>query len=100
MMPMILNPIAEQNRSCLYTDRNAALRRLQMADFALIDVGLYLDTHPCCPDGLEYFRCMRNERDNALREYETNFGPMTMDATDADCRWAWIDHPWPWEMEA
>ena len=99
MIPLILNA-AEQNRSCVCQDREAAMRRLQQADFALIDINLYLDTHPCCPNGLEYFRCMRIERDNALREYEENYGPITMDDADANCRWDWIDHPWPWEMEA
>lgn len=99
MMPAILNA-AEQSRPCLCQDRDSAIRRLQQTDFALIDVGLYLDTHPCCQNGLEYFRCMRIERDNALREYEENYGPITMDDADANCYWDWIDQPWPWEMEA
>ena len=80
--------------------RQAALLRLQMADFALIEANLYLDTHPCCQNGLKYFRCMRMERDNALREYEMNYGPITMDAASADGCWDWIDQPWPWELEA
>jgi len=42
---------------------------------------------------------MRIERDNALHEYETNYGPMTMDASDAETSWDWIDQPWPWELE-
>ncbi|MBR5285028.1 MAG: spore coat protein CotJB [Clostridia bacterium] len=98
-MPAILHA-AEQNRSCICQDRQSAMHRLQQADFALIDINLYLDTHPCCPNGLEYFRCMRMERDNALREYEENYGPITMDDADANCRWDWVDQPWPWEMEA
>ncbi|MBQ1270278.1 MAG: spore coat protein CotJB [Clostridia bacterium] len=81
-------------------DRTSALRRLQAADFALIEANLYLDTHPQCPCGLEYFRCMRNERDDALCSYEMNFGPLTMDNSQAECSWEWINDPWPWEMEA
>lgn len=99
MMPMILNA-AMQEQTCACQGREAAMRRLQQADFALIDVNLYLDTHPCCPNGLEYFRCMRIERDAALEEYEENYGPITMDDAEANCRWDWIDRPWPWEMEA
>lgn len=100
MMPIILTPPTGMQPSCVTPDRDAALRRLQQADFALIDANLYLDTHPCCPNGLEYFRCMRIERDNALREYEINYGPITMDASDACTGWDWIDRPWPWELEA
>ncbi|MEA4921712.1 MAG: spore coat protein CotJB [Clostridiaceae bacterium] len=81
-------------------EREMAMRRLQMADFALIEANLYLDTHPCCPYGLEYFRNMRMERDNALRNYEMNYGPITADSASAECRWDWIDKPWPWELEA
>lgn len=87
------------NNTCC-SGRQAALLRLQMADFALIEANLYLDTHPCCQNGLEYFRCMRMERDNVLREYEMNYGPITMDAASADGCWDWIDQPWPWELEA
>ncbi|MBR5284795.1 MAG: spore coat protein CotJB, partial [Clostridia bacterium] len=50
MMPAILHA-AEQNRSCICQDRQSAMHRLQQADFALIDINLYLDTHPCCPNG-------------------------------------------------
>ena len=81
-------------------ERDAMLRRLQAADFAMIDVGLYLDTHPDCQSGLEYFRRARAERDAALNAFEGSYGPMTMDASAAEGAWDWTDQPWPWEMEA
>ncbi len=81
-------------------ERDAMLRRLQAADFAMIDVGLYLDTHPDCQRGLEYFRRARAERDAALNAFEASYGPMTMDASAAEGAWDWTDQPWPWEMEA
>lgn len=82
------------------SDRTSALRRLQAADFAIIEANLYLDTHPTCPNGLEYFRRMRAERDAILREFEALYGPMTMDNAAAECSWDWTDSPWPWELEA
>ena len=79
---------------------NSCLHSIMALRFAMWDLHLYLDTHPQCPCGLEYFRCMRNERDDALCSYEMNFGPITMDNSQAECSWEWINDPWPWEMEA
>lgn len=81
------------------TDREIMLRRLQTADFVLIEANLYLDTHPNCPHGLEYFRRMRAERDAVLREFEAAYGPVTMENAAAECYWDWVNSPWPWEME-
>ena len=33
-------------------DKERLLRNLQMIDFALTEVNLYLDTHPHCPEAL------------------------------------------------
>ncbi len=81
-------------------ERERLLRRVRAADFAVIDAGLYLNTHPECPDGLEYFRRARSERDSAARAYEAAVGPLTVDSASADGGWDWIAEPWPWEMEA
>lgn len=82
------------------SDRDMMLRRLQAADFAIIEANLYLDTHPTCPNGLEYFRRARAERDAVLREFEAAYGPVTMDNAAAECYWDWVNAPWPWELEA
>ncbi len=81
-------------------ERRTALRRLQEIDFALIDANLYLDTHPTCPHGLEYFRRLQAERGPILAEYERRYGPITFLDTEAEGYWNWINDPWPWELEA
>lgn len=67
--------------------------------FAVNDVTLYLDTHPCDPDALEYFYEFSKRRNQALRDYATYYGPLTIDSTVASCsdRWNWINEPWPWQ---
>lgn len=79
--------------------REAGMRRLQNADFALIEANLYLDTHPRCQNGLDYFRRMRAEKNRALQDFESRYGPITAANANAERQWDWLNRPWPWEME-
>ena len=81
-------------------EREKLLRRVQMYDFALVDVIEYLDGHPNNTAALAYYSEMRTAYDKAAAEYEDAFGPLT--AREVDTRtgsWRWIDDPWPWEGE-
>jgi len=33
----------------------------------------------------------------ALKEYEENFGPLTLDTTKPEHMWLWSTQPMPWE---
>lgn len=82
------------------TDRQKLLRRVQICDFALMDVILYLDGHPNCRKALEYYEKYKGLREIAMKEYTSRFGPLTaMDNTNME-HWTWIDEPFPWELEA
>ena len=80
-------------------DLASMLDRVRAADFTLIDAGLYLNTHPDCPGGLDLFRRAQSERQAAVRAYEAVYGPLTVDAAQATGAWDWTASPWPWEME-
>ena len=79
-------------------DKNRLLRNLQMIDFALTEANLYLDSHPCCPEALAFFRKYRDMRKVAVAEYEAQVGPLTANATSAEDMWEWVSTPWPWEL--
>ncbi|MCI5687838.1 spore coat protein CotJB [Anaerovoracaceae bacterium 42-11] len=79
--------------------REEAMRQVQMYGFALIDTGLFLDTHPTNRDALDYYASTRTRYLEAVEEYEQQFGPLTAQDTDTDSGWAWVETPWPWEME-
>lgn len=79
-------------------DREKLMKKVQTADFELIEANLYLDAYPNCPKALEYFYTAR-ERANYLRkEYEEHYGPLTASANMGNC-WKWTESPWPWECE-
>ena len=73
------------------------LQRIRALNFAVIDAGLYLDTHPDCRQALAYFRKHQAALKAAKAEYTQKFGPLSLTVQDHDERWDWIDGPWPWE---
>ena len=79
--------------------REEAMRQVQMYDFALIDTGLFLDTPPTNREALDFYASTRMRYLQAVEEYEQQFGPLTAQDTNTDNGWAWVETPWPWEME-
>lgn len=68
------------------------LQAIQQASFALIDITLYLDTHPGDQDALAYQKDARNTRKELMREFASKYYPLTL-----DCEGCWSDGPIPWE---
>ncbi len=75
------------------------LREVQMAEFALVEANLFLDTHPTDANALEYFSKYQQIHDKAVAAYTAAYGPLTaMQHTGS--RWKWTDGPFPWERAA
>ena len=72
---------------------------LKALDFALIETGLFLNTHPTDAKALAYFNKLTEERNAALKNYTKNCGPLTVFDGDTKSSWDWVKTPWPWEME-
>ncbi len=78
-------------------ERNKLLKRLQVCDFVLTEMGLFLDTHPNHRAALEYFNKYLQMKKEVELEYTKNYGPIQFtDNNNADT-WNWIENPWPWE---
>lgn len=78
---------------------NELLKRIQYLSFALVDVNLYLDTHPMDIAALNYYHNYRALYNQAVSEYTARYGPLTPGTVESRNRWTWIDKPWPWERE-
>lgn len=76
------------------------LCRIDQLSFAVVDINLYLNTHPCDEKAMAYFEEKSALRNEALEAYARNFGPLTIDtANDTQSRcWEWVNQPWPWEV--
>ena len=79
--------------------RSQMLQYINEVSFAVNDISLYLDTHPCDQEAMEYYQKHVAMRKEALRDYAKHYGPLTIDtANDADSdSWEWVMQPWPWE---
>ena len=80
-------------------NRRELLTYINHVSFAVDDAKLYLDTQPCDRKALSYFQEMSQKRNEALKEYASAYGPLTIDTADRSCteRWNWINEPWPWQ---
>ncbi len=83
------------------SDRRAAMLKVQQLSFALVEAGLYLDSHPTCEKGIAYFKKHKEALDKASAEYEKKYGPLKMENAldNDDKKWQWVCEPFPWVSE-
>jgi len=75
------------------------LQQLQEADFALVELNLYLDTHPDDEAAIAQYNQLAQRRWMLAQEYESHYGPlMHFGHSYARRPWSWIDTPWPWQV--
>ena len=81
------------------TERQMLLKKIGTLKFALVDIDLFLDTHP----GDTKMLALREEYESQLapltKQYEAEYGPLTK-AENSSNTWAWVKDPWPWDQEA
>ena len=79
--------------------RQVLMKRIQMCEFALIEAGLFLDSHPDDQQALKYYSKHQQLLDQAKAEYVKQFGALEPTVLEGDTRWNWVDDPWPWDLE-
>ena len=57
-------------RRVVIDQRDKLFRIIQMYGFALDEINLYLDTHPKCQDGLDYYHRYSALKKEAVEEYK------------------------------
>jgi len=75
--------------------QQSLMNQIRALAFAVNDLALYLDTHPCDENAL---KCQKEyaEQLQGLRQiYQREYGPLTIYFPQN--AWEWIDSPWPWE---
>ena len=78
--------------------KEAVEKRIGAYKFALYDLGLYLDSHPCDRKAME-LRAVYKQRLTALiDEYEQHYGKYVATMADVQDSWTeWVKDPWPWD---
>lgn len=80
---------------CDNDTREEMINNIKCLKFAVIELALYLDTHPDDEKAL----CLHNKYCKELRiledKYQKVYGPLTI--TFPCNKWRWLEEPWPWE---
>ncbi len=82
------------------TEKQMAMKKLQQADFVLLETGLYLNGYPHCREALAYYEEAKKAACAARCAYEEQFGPLMLSSAGGENCWNWTAAPLPWEWEA
>lgn len=75
------------------------LLEIQKVDFALVELNLFLDTHPADMQALQQFNQLAQLRKQLMSSFEQKYGPqMGFGNSFSRYPWQWIDTPWPWQV--
>jgi spore coat protein JB len=79
-------------------NREELLKKVMEYKFAINDIVLFLDTHPCDEKALKAHNEFVTEFKKLKEQYENEFGPLCVE-TEIDSWSEWVDSKWPWERE-
>lgn len=75
--------------------REEMIKRIKCLNFAIIELGLYLNTHHDDKQALCLHREYTREFKELKDKYQRIYGPLSI---YYPCRkWRWLEEPWPWE---
>lgn len=78
-------------------DGQRLLKQIQVVDFALYEVILYLDAYPESSEALDYYHKLMERRRALHTRYEGSCGPITAYGNVSRNSWDWVKGPAPWE---
>lgn len=76
---------------------NTALCELMALDFAINELGLYLDTHSDDTEALQLYTNYVTLAKEGRQRYEATYGPLQQTAVNLAGGYTWLDDPWPWD---
>ena len=80
-------------------NRDELLQSLTAVDFYIIDMNLYLNTHPDDRDALAKYNEMVLKAKELRQQYEENYGMLMAGTSQSKYPWQWAEDPWPWQSD-
>lgn len=82
----------------MLAERKQLLHDIGVIDFVVVEMTLYLDTHPTDKEAMEYLSHYVRMKNQAMRKYAIKYGPLQISNTDEamDHEWKWATQDWPW----
>ena len=76
------------------------MEKLRKIEFAIVDVGHYLNAYPDSECALAYYHKLIEERKCLLKTIHEECGPTTLFDNTSETCWKWVEGPWPWHVDA
>ena len=76
------------------------LHTLQSYNFAISELGLYLDTHQDDQDTVDLYNQYVEQFAKVLQQYEREHGSTTQMGAALTGKYEWLNDPWPWDYQA
>ena len=84
-----------------FEEEREMMLRVQEADFVVVELTLYTNTHPDDEEALEQWRESIKKAAIIRRQYENRYGPLSLLSIPSeeaiDMGWRWNQAPWPWQ---
>ncbi|MBS4203100.1 spore coat protein CotJB [Bacillus sp. FJAT-49754] len=75
------------------------LEELQATDFVIVELTLYLDTHPGDHEAIQQYNAFVKKSKTLKRQFEKDFGSLTsFGYSYSKYPWDWKEAPWPWQV--
>lgn len=81
---------------CDQLNRKELIKKIMEYKFAINDMALFLDTHPCSEKALKKHNEYSTNYNKYKEQYENKYGPLSIDA-ETDSWEKWVYELWPWE---
>ena len=84
-----------------FEEERRMMLMVQQADFVVVELTLYTNTHPDDAEALDQWREAIKEAANVRRQYENKYGPLSLTSIPSkqaiEVGWRWNQEPWPWQ---
>ncbi|KIL44592.1 spore coat protein CotJB [Jeotgalibacillus soli] len=75
------------------------LEEIQAVDFVLMELTLYLDTHPADSHAIQQYNHFAHNSLLLKQKFEAKFGPLQQRSINQkNDFWMWKSGPWPWQI--
>jgi spore coat protein JB len=75
------------------------LEEIQAVDFVLVELTLYLDTHPTDAGAIQQYNQYAQFSKQLKQKFEMSFGPISFGGINPSNEyWTWKSGPWPWQV--
>lgn len=79
------------------SEMNRMLKDIGIICFTVVDLNLYLDTHPFDKQAMEYLNHYARIKTQLMKDFAARYYPLTVETSTDTREWNWVLAPMPWE---